>query len=110
MTTWLRRGPPRGTPRVGERTRDEHRSRDPISGALMTFVHAGRREKNKHKRDRNPEDRTHRGKGGGGGPKKTIHTMHSRGHTAQKKQAAGERVGAIGARDKKKEPQASDLG
>ena len=78
-------------------------SRDPMTSAVLTCVHAGRRvKKNKHSRDRNPHDRTHRGKGGGGRPTKKKPQCTAGGHTAQSKQAAGERVRAIGARDKKR--------
>ena len=43
-----------------------------MTSALMRCVHAGRRvkeeEKKRHNRDGNPQDRTHRGKGGGRRP------------------------------------------
>ena len=67
--TWLGRGPPRGTPPVGEGTRDEHRSCDPMTTALMACPHAGRRVKKKQQ-GQEFTDRPHRGKGGRGGPKK----------------------------------------
>ena len=108
--TWLGRGPQKGTPCLGERTTDDHRSRDPMTGALMTCVHAGRREKKQTQKEQESTGQDAQRERGGGGPKENKRTMHRRGHTARNKQAAGERVGAIGARDKKIEPQASDSG
>ena len=39
-----------------------------MTSAVMMCVHAGRRVKKKHSRERNPHDRMHRGKGGGKRP------------------------------------------
>ena len=81
-----------------------------MTSAVVTCVHAGRRVKKNqtHRRDRKPQDRarTHRGKGwweGAHGVRKkkrhpaTQRECTARGHAALSEQAAGERIGAIGA-------------
>ena len=54
---------------MGERTRDEHRSRDQMTSALMTCMHARRRVKKEEKNDETGTGihRTGRTEGKGGG-------------------------------------------
>ena len=80
-------------------------SHDPVNSAVLTCVDSGRRVKKQEKRKTagtgNHKTGYIEGKGGGGTQEKKSHCT-SGGHTAQSKQAAPERVGAIGAQDKKR--------
>ena len=72
-------------------------TRDPMTSALLTCVHAGRRVKKtkKHGKGRKPQGRMQSGKGGGADcGKKTKPQCTAGGRIALSKQAAGERVGA----------------
>ena len=109
--TWLGRRPPRGTPPVGEGTRDEHRSSDSITSALMACPHAGRRVKKKQQ-GQESTDRAHRGKGGRGGPKKKGKKTHNallRAHNIEQA-GCGRKGRSNRCTGQEKEPRASDSG
>ena len=67
--------------------------------AVMTCVHAGRRVKKKQQRQ---ESTRQDAQAAHGGKKREKLQCTGVGHTVQSKQAAGEGVGAIGSRDKKR--------